>query len=311
MNKTTLGVFALAAWMVAATVYGQTGDIIPIKTPPLRDSDIYTFPISRHFDPNRPPGEPPPELPGAGWAGARVKIHVQDPTEVDIDALVAAPGYLIRYPGSPHPVGPPAGIYPVVPDPFGPRSNNVGSVPLIVTLIHPFANQSGINPPASHVEDLMNVVLHAKNTNLRGNSDIDVTFMFSDVWHTRSDPGSHIIHFPESVRIWSHSNVNDDPSSWEQFHITPSQDPQYASFYRIPEGPPIDVPDGHWVHIPFSLNFHTYPSPGSNFFAYMAATVLGVGIEHVPEPVSVALLGMGVACASIGAYSRRRRHSQP
>jgi hypothetical protein len=186
----------------------------------------------------------------------------------------------------------------------------VGSVPLIVTMIHPQANQSGINPPASHIEDIMNVVFHAKNTNLGGNSDIDVTFMFSDVWHTRDRTvGSSLIHFQDSVRKWSFSNVNDDPGSWQPFHI---QTGQYASFYHMPEGPPISDPGGHWAHIPGSLVFHNFTGflPGSDFFAYMAATVLGLGIEHVPEPVSVALLGMGVACASMGVFSRRRRRWQ-
>jgi hypothetical protein len=315
MNKITLGVIALAAWMVAATAYSQTGAIVEIKTPPLRDSDIFTLDISRHFDPERPPGEPPPELPGAGWAGARVKIHVQDPTEVDVDAIVPAPGYAIRWPGSPTPgTGLPPGIYTgPIPDPFGPRSNNVGSVPLIVTLIHPLANQSGINPPASFVDPLLNLVLHAKNTDVRGNSDIDVTVMFEDIWHTRDQtvPGSTNIHFPNSVRFWSFSNLSEDPASWQPFHIT---DPNFFSLYRIPEGPPIENPDGHWVHIPDSLVFHNFPGfvPGSNFFAYMAATVLGIGIEHVPEPVSIGLLGMGVVSASMGLFSRRRRcASQP
>jgi hypothetical protein len=304
MNKISLGVFALAAWMFAVTAFAQTGEINVFKTPPLRDSDVFTFPVQRHFS-----GLPPAELPGAGWAGARVKIHVQDPTEVDIDAIVPAPGYLIRYPGSPTPGGPLPGIYTgPIPDPFGPRSNNVGSVPIIVTLIHPMANLSGINPPASHLEPLLNLVLHAKNTNLGQNSDVDVTMMFSDVWHDRGGPGSEIIHFPDSVHIWGQSFL-DDPGIWNQFHIGTS-DPVYASNYRIPEGPPIDVPEGHWVHLPNSLPFHTIPGPGSTFFAYMAATVLGVGIEHVPEPTSAALLGMGLVCASMGVFSRRRRRSQ-
>jgi hypothetical protein len=311
MNKIKLGVSALAAWMVAATAFGQGTAPIPIKTPPLRSSDIYTLPISRHFDPLRPPGEPPPELPDAGWAGVRVKIHVLDPTEVDVDSIIAAPGYLIRYPGSPSPLpGLPPGLYPAVPDPFGPRSNNVGSVPLIMTLIHPLANQSGINPPASHLENLFNLVVHAKNTNAGGNSDIDVTFMFEDIWHTRTRtvPGSTQVHFPNSVRKWSFSNVTDDPLSWEQFHIT---QPPFNSMYAMPEGPPIEDPNGHWAHIPGSHFFHNFPGvvPGSNFFAYMAATVLGLGIEHVPEPVSIVLVGLGVACAMMGVFSRRRQRS--
>jgi hypothetical protein len=305
MNRIKWGISALAAWTVAATAFGQ-GTLIPIKTPPLRDSDIYTIPVQRHFDPSRPPGEPPAELPGAGWAGARVKLHLLDPTEVDVDAIVAAPGYGIRWPGAPWSTLPP-GIYPGISEPFGPRSNNVGSVPLIVTLIHPLAQQSGINPPFSHLEPLANFVLHAKNTNLGGNSDVDLTLMFEDIWHTREGtvPGSTVIHFPNSVRKWSQSNITDDPSSWEPFHIT---QPPFNSMYAVPVGPPIEDPNGHWAHIPESLLFHNFTGfvPGSNFFAYMAATVLGIGIEHVPEPLSLALLGMGIACASMAVVSRRR-----
>jgi hypothetical protein len=313
MKTTTFVVFAFAVCMAAATALGQaTGEIFPIKTPPLGEGDAYTLPINRHFDPMRP--EPPPQLPGAGWAGARIKIHVLDPTEVDVALLIPAPGYLIRYPGSPSmdPTvpGTPPGLYTgPVPDPFGPRSHNVGSVPVVVTLINPLAQQSGINPPFSHVEPLLDLVLHAKNTNLGKNSDIDVTLMFEDIWHTRDRevPGSTIVHFPNSVRFWSQSNLSDDPASWEQLHIPAGQ--PFASNYRIPPSPPLDSPEGHWVHIPNSLPFHNPPGliPGSNFFAYMATTVLGVGIEHVPEPVSIALLGTGLACAAVGLFSRRRR----
>jgi hypothetical protein len=306
MKKIVLGICALSAWAVAVTALGQTGEITPIKTPPLRNSDIYTQPINRHFNGT----DAPAELPGAGWAGVRVKIHVLDASEVDVDALVPAPGYLIRYPGSPDGTGLPPGIYTgPIPDPFGPRSNNVGSVPIIVTMIHPLAQQSGINPPFSHIEPIVNLVLHAKNTSARNNSDIDLTLMFEDIWHTRERtvPGSTQIHFPNSVRKWSFSNVNDDPSSWEPFHIT--GDPVFDSMYRMPEGPPLEDPNGHWAHIPGSLVFHNFTGfvPGSDFFAYMAATVLGVGIEHVPEPVSAALLGVGVGCALMGGYSRKRR----
>jgi hypothetical protein len=311
MNRTQLGVFTLAAWMVAATAFGQAGAITEIKTPPMRDSDVITIPLRLHF-----PGDPtgglpgPDELGGAGWAGARYKIHVQDPTEVDVDAVVAAPGYLVRSSGLPGTPLPPT-IGPVIPEPFGPRSQNVGSVPIVFTVIHPLAQQSGINPPASHVEPLLNLVLHAKNTNLGKNSDIDITIMREDIWHTRDRtvPGSTFVHFPNSVRYWSFSNVNDDPSSWQQFHIT---DPQFASAYRFPpEGPPLEDPNGHWVHLP-DLTFHNYPGfiPGSQFFAYMATTVLGIGIEHVPEPVSIGILGMGFACALMGVISRRRRCAQ-
>jgi hypothetical protein len=191
----------------------------------------------------------------------------------------------------------------------------VASVPLYVTLIHPQAQQSGINPPASHFEQLVDFVFHAKNTNLGSNSDVDVSLMFSDMWHTRERtvPGSTVIHFPNSVRKWSFSNINDDPGSWQPFHITQSQDPIHASMYRMPEGPPISDPNGHWAHIPESLLFHNFPgfAPGSNFFAYMAATVIGIGIEHVPEPVSLALVGMGVVCASMSVISRKRRRWQP
>jgi hypothetical protein len=307
MNKFLCGVFAFAAWTVAATAIAQPGVTDVIKTRPLRESGVHIQPIGRHFDPTRP--EPPPQLPGAGWAGARVKIHVLDPTEVDVVAIVPAPLYAIRWNGAPWSPVPP-GIYPgPIPEPFGPHSNNVASVPIIVTLIHPDARLSGINPPASHVEHLFDLVVHAKNTHPRNNSDIDVTMMFSDIWHTRPRdvPGSTVIRFPNSVRMWTYS-VFDNPSIWQQFHIF---DPPYNSMYRLPEGPPIDSPEGHWVHLP-PVTFHNFPGiiPGSQFFAYMVTTVIGLGIEHVPEPVSVALVGIGIACTGMAAFSRRRRLRQ-
>jgi hypothetical protein len=297
--------------MVAATAFAQTGTpILEIKTPPMRDSDVYTLPIDWHF----PGTGGPAEIPGAGWAGGRIKIHVLDASEVDVDAIIPkAPGYLYRIlPSGTFPGGPLPGIYtgPIT-GPFGPRSNNVTSAPLYITAIHPLAQQSGIDPPVSHREPLFDVVLHAKNTNLGQNSDIDLTLMFSNIWHNRGGtPGSELIHFPNSVSIWSNSNVSDDPSSWQQFHINPTTDPVFASNFRIPEGPPIDVP-GHWVHIPESLVFHTFPGPGSTFFKYMLTTAWGIGIEHVPEPVSFALVGLGLVCGSMGVFSRRRRCSEP
>ena len=58
MNRTQLGVFTLAAWMVAATAFGQAGAITEIKTPPMRDSDVITIPLRLHF-----PGDPTPVHP--------------------------------------------------------------------------------------------------------------------------------------------------------------------------------------------------------------------------------------------------------
>jgi hypothetical protein len=47
----------------------------------------------------------------------------------------------------------------------------------------------------------------------------------------------------------------------------------------------------------------------SQFYATLAKT-FNIGIDHIPEPVSGVLLGLGVLCAVMGVRSHRRRRSQ-
>jgi hypothetical protein len=301
------GVACLAALSVAASAFagnGSTGNGtgIPFKLPPLRTSDTISLGWGFHStDPGLPPGAPlPPAVPGTGWAGEMVKIHVLDNTEVDVNAIVPLPGVLLRYIG---PTGSPVFTTGPIVSPFGPASENRQSSPLVFTAWHPLAQQSGIDLRNSVFEHLFDLVLHVKNSTAKNNSDTDITMMFTEIWHSRPSSGSDFIHAEQSDHLWLFSTP-----IWEEFHI---QEPDnFASNFRLPtQGPPIDSPEGHWVHVPQSITFHTDPGPGSLFWKRGGRTYL-IGVEHVPEPATFVLLGLGLICAVKAVRSRGRRCSQ-
>jgi hypothetical protein len=291
------GVFGLAVVMLVTTAFAQ-GVITEIKTPPMRDSDVMTIPMALHYDDGTGEGNPyMPAIPGSGWAGAVVTMHILDAREVDIDAITPVPGTVIRY----RPVvgGPPVTIGPTQPwpDPFGPRSANAQSVPLVFTVIHSQASGSGIDVKNSINIPLFDLDIHAKNTFLE-NSDWDVTFKFSDIWHLRPGPGSLQIHARDSMMMWVWSDYE-----LEAYHLPDST-------YGLPtDPPPIDYPNAHWFHLPESLIFHTVEGQGSAFFRSFLNTAW-LGVEHVPEPTTSVLCAVGVACALMGLWSRGRRRSQ-
>jgi hypothetical protein len=80
------------------------------------------------------------------------------------------------------------------------------------------------------------------------------------------------------------------------------------SVYEIPPTipyPPLSSPDGHWLHVNQPIPFHFY---GSQFYATLVDT-LTIGIEHIPEPATTVLFGLGMISAVIGLRSRIRRRS--
>ena len=314
-HKFALGLLiGFAAVLFIDVVSGQV--ITDIKTPPMKDSDTYRIPFAVHpgvgtgkGDPGSGSGGPylPPYL-GAGWAGQRVKVHVQDASELDIVGLAPAPGKKLRVniPGA-------GGILTTGPLPapelraiFGPISNGVQTQPIFFTVWDSNAQQSGKRLLTSINEPLFDLTVHAKNTSPANNSDVDVTFMFSDIWHLNGGPGTNLIEIRESDWWFVNSQVTDPLEPPGLMHIT--NDPFFNSAYDFPTapGPTTDDPNGHWIHMP-DLFVHTFGGPGSQFISRMVGGITTLGIEHVPEPTAVALLGAGVVCSVLALRSRSKR----
>jgi hypothetical protein len=275
--------FRLARSSIAVAVAlfapGAWAQFPVIKTPPLADSDSIVLPVSTHI-----PFAPP----WAGYAGAIVKTHLLDNTEMDVTNV--------------HfnlPVRTPSGTFPAsvsIPNPFGQPSANFTSVPISVTYWQPNAQQSGISVMTSQNIPLATVTIHAKNTTPANNSDVDATFMFWNIWHIRGGTGSTTqVRLKPSDRLWVFSNV-----TLGQLH-----DP--ASVFRFPpSGPSPFDPDGHWLHLTNPVTFHLSPGPGSAFYATFVGTV-GLGIEHVPEPASGIMVAGGLLALALGSHARHRR----
>jgi hypothetical protein len=51
------------------------------------------------------------------------------------------------------------------------------------------------------------------------------------------------------------------------------------------------------------MQFHFY---GSQYYATLAR-VYAIGIEHIPEPATAVLSGLGLVCAVMGVRSHRKR----
>jgi hypothetical protein len=264
------------AVLLAGTVVLAQGVITDIKTPPMQASDVFSLPLAIH-----PAGQPP----WAGWAGARMSMHIADAGEMDVLGLAPVPGML----------------GPAFTNPFGPTSGNSQSVTKIFDAWHPAAPGSGINVTPSVNLPIFNVTIHVKNSNPAGNSDVDATFGFWNIWHIRDNPvGSTLVQLRPSDYVLVRSSIQDI----QQLHNNNPGSP-FFSHYQFPTNPA--TPEtGHWLHDLEPITFHLFPGPGSQYYATFLNTAT-LGIEHVPEPASAALLGAGVASAVAGMWFRRRR----
>lgn len=262
-KNTVIGVLCLALVMFATTAFAQIGTNV-LKTPPMHTSDVYTFPLEYH-NPNDV----------VNWAGALMTVHVVDASEVDIDSL-----------GTFNATG---GID-IIPDPFGPHSENEQSVTKPFTVWDPLAAQSGIIQPVSAQIPVGRITVHAKNSETGGNSDTDIEIKFYNIHHV-----------PPSME--SSNVITLFPSEW--VYGTPDFDPIELS--ELPSLPP-EPGQGVWYHANDVKTFHLVPGVGSYFYAKFV-TSLGIGIEHVPEPTSLVMLSSGIVCAGIGLWTRRRGRS--
>jgi len=285
-------VLALALLFSTTTALAQ-GVSTMIKTPPLQNSDTFTIHISVH--------NTAPNPPWAGWAGAIMEMHLLDNSELDIDAIHAGlPMHvgLASIPGAPpgSTVIPASGF---LMSPFGPRSQQAQSVPRDLTFWHPAAPDSGIPIQPSVNQPLGTGYFHVKGSSPAGNSDVDATFRFWNIWHIIGgpQPGSTLLQLHASDRVWVTSNFNNA----QQLHTT-------GSFYRFPPAPhpsPFQ-PNAHWLHITDTVTFHLTGFDQSVFYATKLNTAT-LGVEHVPEPASAALIGLGLLSLAGSRTVRRRR----
>jgi hypothetical protein len=274
--------YLLAEQAFAQISFGQDHNFGPRLG--LHTSDVVSLPLEHH--------QVIPAVPWAGWAGYKFTVHVLDNTEVDVDAVRTYPFDSFSHQQVPGPI---------YHDPFGPRSHNVESQPREWMLLHPLHQQSGVTLNSSAVYPVADIEMHLKGTdNPAQNSDTDVVVQLWNIWHYRHGYTSQIVPLAPSDRIWVGSSINDI----EQLHVINSQ----YGFIGTPVIPPISStdPTGHWLHVNHPLEFHFY---GSQFYATLADTIT-IGIEHIPEPASIALAGFGGICALMAARAHHQRRSK-
>jgi hypothetical protein len=301
MSKTMGAILAAAVWLAATTAIAQGVpgvEVINIKVGPngtdglrLQHSDVYNLPTLF--------GHVPPHAadPVSGWAGYKFTVHVLDGTEVDVDAVAPYPFLTHSSPiqAPPHPIPLPQT------DPLGPRSNQTSQIREWHELI-PSAMQSGIDVPPSHVYRVADLKLHIKGTNNpAGNSQFDdLQVKVWNIWHFRQGFTSQNVLLKPSDRLWVASPFMD----------TAQFPPGPGGTGSLPPPPGLPISEGpgggaHWLHVQQHRPFHMQ---GSQFYATLART-FNIGIDHVPEPATGMLVGLGVVCALMGVRSYRRSRS--
>ena len=269
----TLGVVALIVGLCVAPA--AVAQVNTIKTPPGQNSDTFQIPLDIHVGPGPAVSSGDP----LGWAGGLLIMHITDATEMDLDFLDAAPGLLGNL------LGPPNTPFITIADPFGPRSSNVQSSPLSVNIfIPPSVMSSGTPIPSSVSTQLARMIVHVKGSSPAGNSDVDLTAQLWNIWHA----GTATLQLAASDLLWV-------PGI--QTGITT---PFISS---VPGG--LSNSTAHWIHNTGNQTLMVAPSV---YMATFAGTV-ALGIEHVPEPTTASLLGLGVAAFAASRVMRRRRIS--
>lgn len=238
------------------------------KTSPARESDVIKLDIGVHLA----------GLAGttrAEWAGARFKIH-WDGTEVDIDGIGLAPPFL-PYGSTPKYNGLSVTTLP-------PRSQQNNTDTFEWTAWDPAALNSGWPGGAPHSVfiPLIRVTIHAKNTDPINNSDFDFTITGQNIYHVSTPRSSGYLEPSD----WIY--VPNPGAPWDPGHIDPVTNPD-------------ELGRGMWYHLDQPV--HTVSQP-SGFWATQIGVGARIGLEHVPEPITLGLLAGGVGMLVAG---RRRR----
>lgn len=245
--------------------------ISDIKTHPLVDSEFVVIPIHLHVQ------DIATAVPN--WAGYRLEVHLLDGDEVSI-----TPNTVVD------PFG--AGTFPSTLDPpFPGTSDQNASSAGLATVWHPNALNSGTVGSASDPIPILDLELHAKNTTIMNNSDTDVQVRVWNIRHLNPGPGSTMLVLQESDYMYGTANFN---------QVTQSELPPFV----------IQPREGTWFHVGPTVGaqkvIHVPAGLGSAFYATLAGTAL-IGIEHVPEPTSIAMVLGGVGALVMARVSRRRR----
>ena len=287
------GAAALAVLLVmSATVLFAQGVITDIKTRPMLNSETTIIPIAIHNTVSNPSGGI------IGWVGALMKVHILDATELNVDRFHSIHPSTIHFNGTF-----------VGNNPGGTVSNRIGpfaasttfsfagfpqSSPLTFSLITPNWRQSGQNVTASVNKFLGTMTVHAKGSS-GDNSDVDATFMFWNIWHVRPGTSSGNVTLKVSDRVLAPSSITNQG----QLHFGPFSTHVFAGNALDP----LD-PANHWLHITTTAPFHL--STASVIFATFLNTAT-LGIEHVPEPATWALMVLGLVALAVGLRMRRKR----
>ena len=243
------------------------------ETPLLKKSDVVRYPIEVHYP--EPIGGSNDQF---GFAGYLVRAHILDGSEVNHDPSPFVPtpvlaGHIDRQ-----------GVYPGlnIPNSRGASSSRTGAIWIPTDL----AQESGIELQASFQGPVIDLLIHAKNTNLPNDGQPDIELQVFNIRHARFQGSvdavtSNWVFIPDAS-LASGSMPDPLPSALQ---------------------PNVNPSTGHWVHVSESKVFEILPSA---FIATLAGTAL-VDIRHIPEPASGLMIIGGVSAIVLGLRSRKNR----
>ena len=280
-----------AAWAVVdfdmPAIILDNGDNPSVThTPLMTKSDVVRYPIHVHY-PNgiggtRDDYDEVTSIAGGdvttidvypedqfGFAGYLVRVHVLDGSEVNHDPSPFVP---IKGFGAGHIDL--QGLYPGlnIPNSRKASSSRTGAIWLPDDVVA----GSGVELPASFKAPVIDLVLHAKNTNLPNDRMADIELQVYNIRHARAKGSADA----DWVFV---ADAALESSNGPAAKVQPST--------------------GHWVHLSSESRVHVSPSA---YIATLAGTAL-VDIRHIPEPASGLMIIGGISAIVLGLRSRKNR----
>lgn len=265
------------------------------KTEAMGASDVRVVTFSIHLNGVQP---------RASWAGARFNIH-WDGTEVDIDAIGTAtpsPIEWVPWPtfaALPRLNGQKVSQTAYLNNTWLPaRSQGTQSMNASWTAWDPQAINSGRSTglPVSTRVPIFWAVIHVKNSQISNNSDFDITVTGQNLYHISAGSSSAVLDASNWVYVPGDSTES-------PFFNDPTHGPSVRVRNARGEAlnPDLGLGAGEWVHLDQSMHA---VEEASGFIATQFQIGTRIGIEHVPEPVTAALLLAGAGSLFV---ARRRR----